>query len=285
MTVSTPAQAHASTTTPTRGSQTVDLTDGLSLTFDAQGDAAAAGGSAVLLLHGGAGPRSVAGLAAALSEHTYVITPTHPGFDGAPRPEWTDSIPDLALAYLDLLDELDLRGVLVIGSSVGGWIAAEMALRDTRGRISGLTLLNAGGIQTDPLTDIPEMAKVGPAEFSRLAFHNPALRPNPSALSEEQRAAMAANQSTLAVYANDPYMHDPKLRRRLRRVIVPVLVVWGEQDGIFPMAYGRAFADSFPNATFRSIAEAAHFPHMEQPGHTLGAIGEFVDSELKPVGA
>src|SRR5947207_15196371 len=108
--------------TPTRTSRILELGDGLTVAVDEQGDAAAAGGSGVLLLHGGAGPRSVAGLADALSEHAYVITPTHPGFDGTPRPDWMDGIADLAVAYLDLLDRLDLRDVLVAGSSVGGWI-------------------------------------------------------------------------------------------------------------------------------------------------------------------
>jgi pimeloyl-ACP methyl ester carboxylesterase len=70
-------------------------------------------------------------------------------------------------------------------------------------------------------------------------------------------------------------MYDPKLRRRLHRVTVPVLVVWGEQDGIAPLDYGRAFAESFPRADFRPIADAAHFPHIEQLEATMDAIGGF----------
>src|SRR5205809_4792874 len=122
----------SSTSTSTR--HTVNLGDGLTVTVDKYGDQAAAGGSGVLLLHGGGGYRTVAGLAAALSEHAYVIVPTHPGFDGTPRPDWTDSTEDLAFAYLDLIERLHLDEVVVIGNSVGGWIAADMALRDTRGR-------------------------------------------------------------------------------------------------------------------------------------------------------
>ena len=93
----------------------------------------------MLVLHGGGGPQTVSGLAAALSRRAHVLTPTHPGFAGEPRPEWFDSIDDLALAYLDLLERLDLRDVLVIGSSMGGWIASAMALRDTT-RLSGIVL-------------------------------------------------------------------------------------------------------------------------------------------------
>ncbi|MDX6314656.1 MAG: hypothetical protein QOF44_4120, partial [Streptomyces sp.] len=262
----------------------IELPDGLTVTIDEYGDPAVGAGTGVLVLHGGAGPRSVAGFAAAMSEHAYVIVPTHPGFDGTPRPESTDSVADLAVAYLDLIDELNLHAVMVAGSSVGGWIASEMGLRDNRGRISALVLLGATGIKPEPPLEIADPAKLGPVKTGELAFHKPELRLNPAALSEQQRAAMAANQRTLAVYAGDPYCHDPKLRGRLHRVTVPVLVLAGEQDGIVPLEYERALADSFPRATFRSIPEAGHFPHIEQPGSVFGAIGDFVDTEVKPEG-
>ncbi|MGF7237763.1 MAG: alpha/beta fold hydrolase [Frankia sp.] len=264
----------------TSTSRTVDLADDLSLTIDEYG--VNAEGSAVLLLHGGAGPRSVAGLAAALSEHGYVIAPTHPGFDGTPRPGWFDSTGDLATAYLDLLDALDLTEVMVIGNSIGGWIAAEMALRDTRRRIGVLTLLNAIGIKPPSEKDVVDIRGVDPAEISMLSFANAAFRPDFAAFSDAQRAAMAANQKTLTTYAGASWMYDPKLRGRLHRVTVPVLVAWGVQDGIVSVEYGRAYADSFPNGHFVPVPDAGHFPHIEQMGRTLGAIGEFVDTVVKP---
>ena len=278
--MSTPASTPAGSTSTTR---TVDLAGGLSVTvaeFGANTD-----GSAVLLLHGGAGPRTMAGLGAALSEHVYVVAPTHPGFDGTPRPEGFDTVADLAVAYLDLLDTLDLSGVMVIGNSVGGWIAAEMALRDTRGRLGALVLLNAVGIHAHMKeNEVRDVRVMAPAEMSRLAFHNPAFRPDFSTFSDEQRAASAANQQALATYAGEAFSYDPKLRGRLHRVTLPVLVVWGEQDGIALPVYGRGYAKSFPNGHFTPIAEAAHFPQIEQLGATLGAIGDFVDTVVKPDG-
>jgi len=246
----------------------LDLGDGLIITVDEQGDPDA---GAVLLLHGGAGPRSVAGFATTLAEQAHVLTPTHPGFDGSPRPDWLDSVTDLALAYLDLLDTLDLRDVLVVGNSVGGWIASEMALHDTRGRAGRLVLVDAVGISGE----IADVASLSPAELGQLSFYNPALRPDPATLTDEQRAAAAANMRTLATYAGDPYMHDPRLRRRLRRVTQPVLVVWGEADGVVTPVYGRTFAGAFPDADFELIAEAGHLPHLEQPERTLAAIQRF----------
>jgi pimeloyl-ACP methyl ester carboxylesterase len=257
--------------------RTIDLHDGLSVTVEKHG---VRDSSAVLMLHGGAGPRSMTAFSAAMSGHAYVITPTHPGFDGTPRPDRADSIADLAVAYLDLIERMGLRRVLVVGSSFGGWIAAEMALRDNHGRISGLVLLAAVGITPEPPLEIADPAQLGPVRTGELAFHDPRLRLNPATMSDQQKAAIAANQRTAAAYAAGRY--DPKLRGRLHRVTVPVLVLAGEQDGIVPLAYERALADAFPRAAFQAIAQAGHFPHIEQPGAVLAAIDEFVDTELKP---
>src|SRR5689334_11341664 len=91
-------------------------------------EAGPAHGRPVLVLHGGGGPLTVAGIARHLSESgaARTLTPVHPGWDGTPRPGWCTGVDDLALAYLHLLQDRDLRDVLVVGSSLGGWIAAEM---------------------------------------------------------------------------------------------------------------------------------------------------------------
>jgi pimeloyl-ACP methyl ester carboxylesterase len=159
-----------------------------------------------------------------------------------------------------------------------------MALRDNHNRIGAVTLLNAVGIKakgTDQVTDVRQLA---PPQISELSFANAAFRPDFASFSDEQRAGMVANQQTLAVYGGEHFMFDPKLRRRLHRVTVPALVVWGEQDGISPLEYGRDFASAFGNGHFAPIADAGHFPHIEQLGATLGAIGNFVDTVVKPDG-
>ena len=265
--------------TPTSTTRIITLRNGLNITINEYGTPG--DGTGALVLHGGAGPRSVAAFAATLSQHAYVVVPTHPGFDGTPRPDSTDTVADLATAYLDVIEALGLHSVMVIGSSIGGWIATEMGLLDNRGRLSALVLLGSVGIKPDHPLEIVDTEAISPAEFFRLAFHNPDLRPDPGALSDEQWEVIAANQRTVAVYAGKPYMHDPKLRGRLHRVTLPVLVIWGEQDGIVPPAYGHALARSFPRVVFRSIPQAGHFPHLEQPGQVLGALGDFVDTEVK----
>ena len=268
----------APTTTGT--SRTVTIATGMSITIDEYG--AGTEGTCVLMLHGGAGPRTVAGISAALSPHVHVIAPPHPGSDGTPRPERFDSIADLAEAYLDLLDELDLTRVMVVGNSVGGRIAAEMALRDANGRIGAPVLLNAVGIRGRGEDQVLDIRGVAPAEISKLSFANAAFRPDFSSFSDQQRAVTAANQKVLATYGGADFTFDPKLRRRLHRITVPVLVAWGEQDGIAPVGYGRAYAAAFPDGHFVPIPGAGHLPQIEQTGSTLGAIGEFVDTVVKP---
>jgi pimeloyl-ACP methyl ester carboxylesterase len=268
---------------PTVRVRTIELPGGLELTIQEFGENTE--GTAVLMLHGGAGPRTMAGFSAAMSEHVYVITPTHPGFDGTPRPQSADSVADLATAYLDLLDALDLTTVMVIGNSVGGWIASEMALRDNHHRLGALVLLNAVGIHAyRKENQVLDVRTINPAEIGKLSFANEALRPDFSSFTAEQRAAAAANQKTLAIYGGEHFTYDPKLRGRLHRVNLPVLVLWGEQDGIAPLQYGRGYAKTFSNGHFTPIPDAGHLPQIEQPGATLGAIFGFVANVIKPEG-
>jgi pimeloyl-ACP methyl ester carboxylesterase len=172
---------------------------------------------------------------------------------------------------------------MVIGNSVGGWIAAEMALRDNQGRIGALALMNAVGIHAHMVENrVVDPRTMAPADISQLSFAKAEFRPDFASFTDAQRAAAGANQKTLAVYGGEHFTYDPKLRARLHRVTVPVLVIWGEEDGIAPLKYGRGYADSFPNAHFAPIPDAAHFPQIEALGATLGAIGDFVSTVVKP---
>ena len=242
--------------------------DDLELTIDQHGN-----GRPVLLLHGGGGPPSMGPLPTALAEDFEVIAPVHPGFAGMPRPDWYTGIDDIALTYLQLLEQGDIRDVLVIGSSVGGWIASEMAVREHE-RISGTVLLDAVGINIDGIA-LADFFSLSPQELITYAFHDPAAAPDPTQLPPAARDIQAANAATLAVYAREPYMHDPKLRRRLALVPTPVVAIWGQSDQIAPEAYGRAYAASFPNGRFEAIPKAGHLPHLEQPDQVLQAIHRF----------
>jgi len=242
--------------------------DDLEITIDQQGE-----GRPLIPLHGGGGPPSMGPLPSALAETFEVIAPVHPGFAGTPRPEWYAGIDDIALTYVQLLEQRNLRDVLVVGSSIGGWIASEMAVR-AHERISGTVLLNAVGINVDGI-ELADFFTLTPQELITYSFHDPAAAPDPTQLPPQARDIQAANAATLAVYAREPYMHDPKLRRRLALVPTPVAVIWGESDQIAPAPYGRADAASFPNGRFELIRKAGHLPHLEQPDQVLSAIHRF----------
>ena len=250
--------------------------DGLTVRIDERGS-----GRPMLVLHGGGGPQSVSSFAEALSTRAHVLTPIHPGFAGEPRPEWFNSIDDLALTYLELLERFDLRDVMVVGFSIGGWIASELAVRDTT-HLSSIVLVDAVGIQVDG-QDIADVFPLTPDELSALSYHNPAaFRIDPATLSPDQVAARASNFQALGVYGQEPCMRDPKLRRRLGRVRIPALVVWGESDGVVDADYGRAYAQALPNARFALIPEAGHLPQIEQPERLLALVWEFADSIQAP---
>ncbi len=247
------------------GSGSVDVT------FDERGQ-----GRPFLLLHGGGGPLTVAGFAELLAVRggARVFTPTHPGFGGTPRPDGLTSIPGLATLYRDLLDQLDLHDVTVIGNSIGGWIAAELAVLGSP-RITSIVLVDAVGIEVEghPVTDIFPLSL---DELSKLSYHDPgAFRIDPTAMTEAQRAGLAANRAALALYGGQPPKTDPTLRDRLGQIALPALVLWGDSDQIVDPDYGRAFAAAIPGARFQLLPATGHLPQIETPEQLLRAIRDF----------
>jgi pimeloyl-ACP methyl ester carboxylesterase/mannose-6-phosphate isomerase-like protein (cupin superfamily) len=232
-------------------------------------------GRTFLLLHGGGGPLTVAGFADQFAEtaSARVITPVHPGFGGTPRPEGLHTPRGIAALYAGLLDELDLTEVTVIGNSLGGWIAAELALTGSS-RISGIVLVDAVGIEVPghPVIDFFALPLEQIADYS---YHNPdSFRIDPSSMTAEQRASMAGNRDALAAYASTA-MTDPGLAARLSGVKVPVLVLWGESDRIVDPGYGRAFAAAIPGARFQLLPATGHLPQLETPAQLVRAVEDF----------
>ncbi len=231
------------------------------------------GGQPFLVLHGGAGPQSVATFAKLLADGSggRVLTPTHPGFGGTPRPDGLTSVAGLATLYGALLDDLGLEQVTVIGNSVGGWIAVELALSGSS-LISRLVLLDAVGIEVEG-HHVADVSGLSVAEIQALSFHDPApFRVDPATISDAQKAVMAANGAALAVYAGGSAMVDPTLLGRLSGMAVPTLVLWGESDRIVDPAYGRAYAGAIPGARFEILPATGHVPQMETPDLVVRAI-------------
>jgi len=234
-------------------------------------------GNPVLLLHGGGGPRTVDTFADLLASTrpTHVVTPTHPGFGGTPRPDSLRTVRDLATLYVALLETLDLADVTVVGNSIGGWIAAEMGLLGSN-RISCVVLVDAVGIEI-PDHPVADFFALTLDDVARLSYFDPdTFRFDPSTLPPEQQALAAGNRATLAVYGTP--MTDPTLRRRLAASTSPTLVVWGEADRIADPDYGRAFAQAIPAARFALMRNSGHLPQLETPAELCSVVWEFAET-------
>lgn len=219
----------------------------------------------------------------ALAEAFTVLAPSHPGFGRSSLPAHFDSVDDLAYWYLDLLRARGAEPVHLVGLGLGGWIAAEVAVRCTH-QIKSLVLVDTVGIKVGDRTtrDIADIFAIGPEAFLDLAWHDAAAgKPHMSLpglgdLSEEALVAVFRNRQTAALLTWKPFMHNPKLRSRLARIDVPTLVLWGAHDRIVTVDYGRAFAQSIPGAHFKVLPQAGHYPYLEQPEAFVAAVTTFL---------
>jgi pimeloyl-ACP methyl ester carboxylesterase len=223
---------------------------------------------------------------AQLASRFSLSVPSHPGFGASERPDWLDSVDDLAYVYLDLLRQLGPAHL--IGLGFGGWIAAEMAVRSEE-KIRSLVLVDSVGIKVgDHLSrDIADTFVMKPRELIAASWHDheagaSAMKlPGVSDLTDAEVLAVMRNRESAALYAWNPFMHNPKLAARLQRIRVPSLVLWGESDRVVTPDYGRAFAERIPGAAFQTIAAAGHYPYLEQPDAFVAAVEAFINKQSK----
>jgi pimeloyl-ACP methyl ester carboxylesterase len=247
----------------------------------------AGGGRPILLLHGvnPVSPKAV--FLDLLAEHGEIIAPSHPGFGGSPLPEDCDTMYDLVHVYRELLDALPAK-VAAIGFSFGGWIAAEVAVGG-HPKLDRLVLVDPVGVKLGSRDerDIVHFFNTSPAELDRRAWHDPAARPAgvyglgwqatiDEAMSDAEMVALARNWDALCLYGWRPHMYNPQLKRWLRRVAVPTLMLWGAADRIVTPDYGRRYAALIPGARFAAIERAGHHPELEQPRAFADAVAEFL---------
>jgi pimeloyl-ACP methyl ester carboxylesterase len=236
----------------------------------------AGAGRPLLLLHGAAdGGHWLPHMADLAARHD-VIAPEHPGFGASDTPAWLDTIPDLANFYLDLLDQLDLTNVDLVGFDLGGWIAAEMAVRNAR-RLASLTLVGAAGIH------VPGVAQVDPflrtdEQRIRDLFHDPARADEmvKRLLRPELEDIGLKNQTTTARLTWQPRGYDPQLAKWLHRITVPTLLVWGANDRLYPPAYASAYQELIAGAQLVIVPDCGHLPHVEQRHAFVAALEGFL---------
>ncbi len=234
-------------------------------------------GRPLLFLHAGEGLAPERPWLDLLAKRFRVIAPALPGFGRSALPDWMNGVEDLAYLCLDLAKQLDLKDAVLAGSCFGGWVAAEMAVRDTR-RFATLALVAPLGIKVNgPLErDIADMHGMPRADFMKLAWADPARGAiDYAAMPETEVAAIARGRETVALFGWKPYMHNPRLKRWLHRIDLPTMLLWGNQDRIVTPAYGEGWRGAIAGATLRTIADAGHYPLWEQPDAAVAALTDF----------
>lgn len=239
-------------------------------------------GEPLLYLHGGLGP-DVPNLdhLKQLAKYYKVIAPRHPGFGHLARNSKYREISDLAYLYLDLIDHLGISDGTLMGASVGGWIALEMMVRkpDAMARLvlSAPVGIKVRGREDRDIADIFAMSE---DEFHALAYANPArAKRDIGALNDADLSAYYRAQESLAAFTWQPYMHNPQLKHWLHRVTAPTLLISGDSDRFVFDGYHDAFAQALPQATHQRIADAGHFPHVEQAETFIKIVKETFSGE------
>jgi len=237
-------------------------------------------GASLLFLHGAQGFLPSQPFVARIAGRRRLIAPSHPGFGRSGLPLWLDSVDDIAHLYLELMDRKGLNRVDIVGCSLGGWLAAEIATKSPE-RIGKLALVGPVGVKVGPADklDIPDIFAMPQDKVARLIFHDLEKgRLDVAKMSDEELTTIARNRETTALLTWEPWMHNPKLRHRLHRVASPTLFIRGAGDGLVSQSYVEAYAKLIPNATVTTIAAAGHAPQLEQPEEFIRVLFDFLDA-------
>jgi pimeloyl-ACP methyl ester carboxylesterase len=223
-----------------------------------------------------------------LTESFEVLVPMFPGFAESEGIDGIDGVEDAVFHLLDLWDLLGLQSPPLLGLSLGGWLALELATRYPE-KVGRMVLVNPVGICI-PEQPINEMFGRTPGELADMLFADQSY---PIAAAMHQMDAFAGDVGketeiplevvlpmwkalgATAKLGWDPYLHNPKLRSRLRRITAPTLVVAGAQDGLVPPVYAETFAAEIPGARLEVIEGAAHWLPFEKPDELAALVTSF----------
>jgi pimeloyl-ACP methyl ester carboxylesterase len=237
-------------------------------------------GSPLVVLHGASGAGWLPFMEQ-LSQKFDVIAPENPGFGESDTPDWLDNIHDLAYFYLDLLDQLKLNGVHLVGLSLGGWIAAELAVRSKQ-RLASLTLAGAAGLYVAGVEQIDAFLRTDQQRL-RDFFYDPKRADEMIArvLRPELEDIALKNRTTVAKLTWQPRSHDPHLHKWLHRIDVPTLLIWGENDRMFPKEHALAYQELIPGAKLAIVPQCGHVPQIEKPDVFVAEIEAFLGARKK----
>ncbi len=229
-------------------------------------------GPPLLFLHGASGAPVILPFMEKLAERFDVLVPEHPGYGQSDEPQWLENIHDVAYFYLDFLKQLALRGVTLVGNSMGGWMAMEIAVRDTS-RLKAVVLVSPAGISA-PGVQPADIFLMPDEQLVRSLFHDQNLAQARLAAPVTPEAVDIAlkNKHTTARLAWEPRLHDPFLPKWLHRIDVPVKIVWGREDRILPVQFLEQFRKRMPQAEVHVIEGAGHLPHAEKADEFVAIV-------------
>ena len=217
-----------------------------------------------------------------LARSNTLYIPSHSGFGGTPLVEWILSMRDLAGWYLEALDDLNLGPVNVLGVSLGGWLAAELAAMSP-GSFKKMTLVGPTGIRP-PVGEIYDMFLVVAKEFIAAGFHDPASVEEfqqvcPDEPSPEQVEKWEANREAASRLSWRPYMHDPSLPHLLHRVRnLPTQIIWGKEDQIVPLSAAEVYQQAIRGSRLTILDGCGHHPEIEKPDEFVKLVQDFLSS-------
>jgi pimeloyl-ACP methyl ester carboxylesterase len=233
-------------------------------------------GKPLLLLHGANGASAWLPFLKRFADSFDVLIPEHPGFGLSDDPEWLRSVPDLAMFYLDFIEQLELQDLHLVGSSLGGWIAAELAVRNAL-RLATLTLIAPAGLRVAgvPMGDLFIWS---PEESVRNLFFDQSLATRLLAAepTEEQMDIQLKNRFATAKLAWQPRLYNPDLEKWLHRIKIPTQIIWGVDDKIIPAACAERWQKRLPNVSVSILDRCGHLPHIEQAEIVSDKITSFI---------
>jgi pimeloyl-ACP methyl ester carboxylesterase len=239
-------------------------------------------GAPLFVIHGEFGVPGWFDSWARLAEHYDVIVPSLPGYGQSSRPDWIMGVHDLAAWVTWFARDLDIRTPLrVIGCSLGGWIAAEIATVAPQ-FIDRMVLVGAMGLKPETGEIFDYFLDSGMAGLRR-AFH----RPDQSAeflrfwgreWTPQEADLVEQHREMTCRIAWKPYMHSLTLRHLLPGVPTPTLLVWGGEDAVTPLDSGAIYARAIPGAHLVTIPECGHMPEMEKPAEFAALVRTFLST-------
>jgi pimeloyl-ACP methyl ester carboxylesterase len=236
-------------------------------------------GPTTVFLHGAGMTRMWLPFYERLSGGLDLVAPEHPGFGDTEMPEWLEGFDDLVLHYRELFDTLELDRVHLVAFSLGGWIAANLAIFYPD-RFKSLTLISPAGLRMPdaPMTDFMRMP---PEQIGDLLFNGQTMEyldyfPDPNDIDAAIKGY--GEFSTVAKLIWNP-RYDYRLDRRVPRIALPALVIEPDQDQIVPNAHAKRWAELLPNARLEKVSgdqPTGHLVMIQEPDRTAETILGFV---------